>query len=152
MKPYFLFLFIPLFSVLSCQKPAQNTSNNTVAVSFSKDLNVGDLDGRLLLMFAKNDKTEPRFQINDGLKSQLIFGLNVEAMSAGEQINFDNDVFGFPMPSLSDLKEGDYYVQALLNVYETFDLASGHTVKLPMDNGEGQQWNKSPGNIYSKPF
>ena len=152
MKPYFLFLFIPLFSVLSCQKPTQNTSNNTVAVSFSKDLNVGNLDGRLLLMFAKNDKTEPRFQINDGLKSQLIFGLNVEAMSAGEQINFDNDVFGFPMPSLSDLKEGDYYVQALLNVYETFELASGHTVKLPMDNGEGQQWNKSPGNIYSKPF
>ena len=152
MKPYFLVLFIPLFSVLSCQKPSQNTSNNTIAVSFSKDLNVGDLDGRLLLMFAKNDKTEPRFQINDGLKSQLIFGLNVEAMSAGEQINFDNDVFGFPMPSLSDLKEGDYYVQALLNVYETFELASGHTVKLPMDNGEGQQWNKSPGNIYSKPF
>jgi hypothetical protein len=152
MKPYFLFLFIPLFSVLSCQKPTQNTSNNTVAVSFSQDLNVGSLDGRLLLMFAKNDKTEPRFQINDGLKSQLIFGLNVEAMSASEQINFDNDVFGFPIQSLSDLKEGDYYVQALLNVYETFDLASGQTVKLPMDNGEGQQWNKSPGNIYSKPF
>ena len=21
-----------------------------------------------------------------------------------------------------------------------------------MDNGEGQQWNKSPGNLYSKPF
>jgi len=152
MKAYFLFLFIPLLSVLSCQKTTQITSNNTVAVSFSKDLNVGSLDGRLLLMFAKNDKTEPRFQINDGLKSQLIFGLNVDAMTAAEQINFDNDVFGFPKPSLSDLKEGDYYVQALLNVYETFDLASGHTVKLPMDNGEGQKWNKSPGNIYSKPF
>ena len=152
MKPYFLFLFIPLFSVLSCQKSTQNNSNNAVAVSFSKDLNMGSLDGRLLLMFAKNDKTEPRFQINDGLKSQLIFGLNVEAMSAVEQINFDNDVFGFPIQSLSDLKEGDYYVQALLHVYETFELASGHSVKLPMDNGEGQQWNKSPGNIYSKPF
>jgi len=152
MKPFFLFLFIPLFSLSSCEKPTQNTSNNAVAVSFSQDLNLGSLDGRLLLMFAKNDKTEPRFQINDGLKSQLIFGLNVEAMSAAEQVNFDNDVFGFPIQSLSDLKEGDYYVQALLNVYETFDLASGHTVKLPMDNGEGQQWNKSPGNIYSKPF
>ena len=152
MKPCFFLLLIPLFSVLNCQKPTQNTSNNTVAVSFSQDLNMDDLDGRLLLMFAKNDKTEPRFQINDGLKSQLIFGVNVESMSAAEQINFDNDVFGFPIQSLSDLKEGDYYVQALLNVYETFDLASGHTVKLPMDNGEGQQWNKSPGNIYSKPF
>ncbi len=47
---------------------------------------------------------------------------------------------------------GEYNVQALLHVYETFDLSSGHTVKLPMDNGEGQQWSRSPGNVYSKPF
>src|SRR5262249_21928250 len=27
----------------------------------------------------------------------------------------------------------------------------GHTVKLPMDRGEGQHWNLAPGNLYSKP-
>ena len=49
------------------------------------------------------------------------------------------------------MKPGKYWVQALLHTYETFDLSTGHTVKLPMDNGEGQQWNKSPGNLYSEP-
>ncbi|WP_315819620.1 hypothetical protein [Paraflavitalea speifideaquila] len=46
---------------------------------------------------------------------------------------------------------GDYYVQALLHRYETFHRKDGHTVKLPMDKGEGQQWNRAPGNLYSKP-
>jgi hypothetical protein len=43
-------------------------------------------------------------------------------------------------------------VQALLNRYETFDLSTGHTVKLPPDRGEGQQWNRKPGNPYSEPL
>ena len=42
-------------------------------------------------------------------------------------------------------------MQALLHRYETFHRANGHTVKLPMDRGEGQQWNLAPGNMYSKP-
>ena len=50
------------------------------------------------------------------------------------------------------MKPGDYYIQAVLHVYETFNLATGQVVKLPMDNGEGQQWNRSPGNLYSTPI
>jgi hypothetical protein len=46
---------------------------------------------------------------------------------------------------------GQYYAQAVLHKYETFNLANGKTVKLPMDQGEGQQWNRSPGNLYSTP-
>jgi hypothetical protein len=39
----------------------------------------------------------------------------------------------------------------LLHRYETFKRADGHTVKLPMDRGEGQQWSRAPGNLYSAP-
>ena len=46
---------------------------------------------------------------------------------------------------------GDYYVQAVLNIYETFHRADGRTLKLPMDQGEGQHWNRKPGNLYSEP-
>jgi hypothetical protein len=42
-------------------------------------------------------------------------------------------------------------VQALLHRYETSNAADGHTVKLPMDRGEGQQWSRAPGNLYSTP-
>src|ERR1700730_3838614 len=51
---------------------------------------------------------------------------------------------------LIDLPAGDYWVQSVINVYETFHLANGHTVKLPPDKGEGQQWREKPGNLYSK--
>ena len=46
---------------------------------------------------------------------------------------------------------GRYQVQALLHRYETFRRGDGHVVKLPMDRGEGQQWSKAPGNLYSTP-
>src|SRR5262249_45789886 len=59
--------------------------------------------------------------------------------------------FGFPCASLRDVPVGDYFVQAVLNRYETFHRADGHVVKLPPDRGEGQQWNKKPGNLYSRP-
>src|SRR4029453_9200596 len=48
-------------------------------------------------------------------------------------------------------KPGEYLGQALLHRYETFKRADGHTVKLPMDRGEGQQWSRAPGNLYSTP-
>lgn len=42
-------------------------------------------------------------------------------------------------------------MQAVLHLYETFEVAHGHTLKLPMDRGEGQRWNRAPGNLYSTP-
>jgi Putative esterase len=42
-------------------------------------------------------------------------------------------------------------VQVVLNKYETFHRSDGKTVKLHMDQGEGQHWNSSPGNLYSTP-
>lgn len=110
------------------------------------------LDGRLLIMLSKNDKAEPRFQIVDGPESQLIFGLDVEEWEAGKPIIADgSNTFGYPVESLSDVPAGEYFVQVLLHKYETFKKADGHIVKLPMDRGEGQQWNLAPGNLYSTP-
>ncbi|PIB28157.1 alpha/beta hydrolase-fold protein [Maribacter sp. 4G9] len=134
----------------ACQKVKESTYN--VNVSFTASASPEGKDGRLLLMFSSDDSKEPRFQINDGLNTQLIFGMNVDGMVPGKPITFDETVFGYPYPSMSQIPPGEYNVQALLHVYETFNLSTGHTVKLPMDNGEGQQWNSSPGNLYSKPF
>ena len=53
---------------------------------------------------------------------------------------------------LDQMPAGEYYVQAVLNVYETFHRSDGHMVKLPMDQGEGQHWNRKPGNLYSEPL
>ena len=59
---------------------------------------------------------------------------------------------GAPLRSVAELPAGTYDCQCVLHLYETFNLATGHTVKLPMDRGEGQQWNKAPGNLFSPVF
>ncbi len=144
-------LLLIFFSCSSEKKEGTTSEGIHISVSIDKDLTSEALDGRLLLMLSNNSQDEPRFQINDGPNSQLIFGKNVEGITGGDKITFTSEDFGFPIESLKDIPAGDYQVQALLHVYETFNLSTGNTVKLPMDNGEGQQWNKSPGNLYSTP-
>lgn len=109
------------------------------------------LDGRMLLLISADGSAEPRFQISDGADTQMVFGLDVDGVKPGELAVFDRTVFGYPLASLEELPSGEYWVQALLNRYETFHLASGHTVKLPPEKGEGQRWNAKPGNLYSQP-
>ncbi|WKN30155.1 hypothetical protein PZB74_14410 [Porifericola rhodea] len=121
------------------------------AVTYPDSLSEEALDGRLLLLISDNNESEPRFQISDGPQTQLVYGIDVEGYMAGDEAIVSDTVFGYPLQSLNDIPAGEYYVQALLHKYETFNLANGHTVKLPMDQGEGQQWNRSPGNIYSSP-
>lgn len=122
------------------------------SLSYTDSLSKIAQDGRLLLLLSRDNKTEPRFQISDGLSTQLVFGVDVEGMKPGDKITIDEHAFGFPIRSVNDIPAGEYFVQGLINRYETFNLKTGHTVKLPPDQGEGQQWNRKPGNFYSQPF
>ena len=144
------FFIIILFSLLASQCSKESDSPRFV-ISFTQQLSEQAQDGRLLLLLANNDKSEPRFQITDGLSTQLVFGIDVEGIKPGQEIIIDETAFGFPKRSINDIPAGEYFVQALLNRYETFNLKTGHTVKLPPDQGEGQHWESKPGNFYSKP-
>jgi hypothetical protein len=111
-------------------------------------------DGRLILLISTDttDASEPRFQLrSERNRSAQAFGIDVEGWQAGESEVFDATVFGFPLNSLARVPAGTYRVQAVLNRYETFELSTGHTVLLPPDMGEGQQWSRKPGNLYSEP-
>jgi hypothetical protein len=123
------------------------------AVRFPGSLSSEPLDGRLLLLLSTDPSAEPRFQIVDTsvVRSQQVFGVDVAGWRPGEDVVFDASVLGYPAESLADVPTGTYRVQALLHRYETFHRADGHTVKLPMDRGEGQQWNRAPGNLLSTP-
>ncbi|MEQ9592309.1 MAG: hypothetical protein RLN86_06900, partial [Cyclobacteriaceae bacterium] len=145
--------FSPLLFLLvlwQCD-PIGNSGKVTVKISFSNSLSTEAQDGRLLFLVANNPDREPRFQINDGLGAQMVFGMDVEGMQPDQSIEMGEGVFGFPFKKLSDIPAGEYYVQALVNRYETFNLSTGQAVKLPPDKGEGQQWNRKPGNFYSQP-
>ena len=144
---------ISLFSVVlfTAVSGFAGESGLEFAISFSREQSTQALDGRMLLLLSTNDEKEPRFQIVDGPETQLAFGIDVDGLQPEEKALFDAAVFGYPLRSLADLKPGEYWVQGLLHIYETFHRADGHTVKLPMDRGEGQHWNRAPGNLYSTP-
>ena len=129
----------------------EKTATVRFSVRYEAASEKGPLDGRLLIMLSKDPKEEPRLQIRGDLRSQQVFGMDVEGWKPGQPALLPDDALGFPVESLAEVPAGTYRVQALLHRYETFRRGDGHVVKLPMDRGEGQQWNKAPGNLYSTP-
>lgn len=146
------FHLILFLSLISCHiKKEKVEASYSFGIYFSQKQSAKPLDGRVLLLISTDSSREPRFQISDGPNTQLVFGIDVENLKPGETAVIDRNVFGYPLASISKIPPGKYWVQALLHRYETFHRSDGHTVKLPMDRGEGQHWNRAPGNLYSTP-
>jgi hypothetical protein len=150
----FSFLTI-LLGILLLPQIAELKSNQNgglrFEISFPETRTKEPIDGRLLLLVSTDSAREPRFQISEDLTTQQVFGIDVERLKPGQEAIVTADAFGYPVRSLAQVPRGEYTVQALLHRYETFKRSDGHTVKLPMDRGEGQQWNRAPGNLYSTP-
>ena len=142
---------ILMFALTASTLHAQQAPSYRFAVSFPSARNATPLDGRLLLILSTDPSTEPRLQVNNSVRTQMIFGLDVDALQPGQSVTLDDAAFGYPVRYLHDVPAGDYFVQVVLHKYETFHRADGHTVKLPMDRGEGQHWQLAPGNLYSTP-
>lgn len=143
--------FLLVASVVSAQQTPGNVPGPRFEVSFPRSRSTTPLDGRLLVLVSTDSTDEPRLQIADGLTTQLAFGMDVDALRPGATAVVDSRALGYPVALMSDIPSGRYRVQALLNRYETFHRSDGHTVKLPPDMGEGQQWSQKPGNLYSVP-
>ena len=142
-------LALPLVLLFPVVLAAQSFS-----VTFPKEVSAQALDGRLLLCLSTDPSPdpdrEPRNLIDDTMGSQIVFGVTVDGWQPGQPAVVDASAWGYPIRSLKDVPTGDYYVQAVLNKYETFHRSDGKTVKLHPDQGEGQHWNISPGNLISK--
>ncbi|MEM6572150.1 MAG: alpha/beta hydrolase-fold protein [Planctomycetota bacterium] len=122
-----------------------------VDVRFPPGLRAEPADGRMILLFSTDDSREPRFQVSGTIDSAQVFGIDVEGLLPDQPVRFGSQTFGFPLEHMHSIRRGEYTVQAVLHLYETFRVAHGHTLKLPMDRGEGQHWNRAPGNLYSTP-
>ncbi len=145
----------PLGILLACMAASLAMSASTVALEFAVRFEAAtqdqNLDGRVLLLISRDASDEPRMQVSAGVEAIQIAGVDVEGLAPGALAIIDATTFGYPIRSLADLPVGDYWVQAVLHRYETFRRSDGHVVKLPMDRGEGQHWNRAPGNLYSTP-
>lgn len=150
-----MLLVVCLFSTFSseAQSPsAKSTGKLRFEISFPASQSSKPLDGHLLLGISTDKSSEPRFQLlEEETSSAQFFGLDVDGWRPANPAIIDSATLGYPLVSLSQLSPGDYYVQAVLNIYETFHRSDGHTVKLPPDMGEGQLWYAKPGNLLNKP-
>jgi len=112
------------------------------------------LHGHLVVIFSKDNKSEPRMQMQEQYNSAQGFGVDagIDGAVAPKLLTVDAKTLGYPLHSLADIPAGDYFVQGVFNVYEQYHLANGKSPWLPPDQGEGQHWNRKPGNPYSKPI
>jgi Putative esterase len=148
----FIFCIVMTVSLFTSNSTAASTPGPEFALSVPAERNGGrPLDGRMLLLLSADPSPEPRMQISLSPNTQMVFGVDVDALPSGQIVTVDEHAYGYPVKSLRDVKPGEYFVQAVFHRYETFHRSDGHTVKLPMDRGEGQHWNIAPGNLYSRP-
>jgi hypothetical protein len=77
-----------------------------------------------------------------------IFGVDVDGLQPGQAAIIDQTIFGHPVESLTQMPAGEYFVQAILNVYTKCQRSDGRTVWVHWDMA-GRFFNVSPGNLYS---
>ena len=147
-----LLLVVCLGSGCAGDDPPPESGSVGFTVRLPAELADEPQDGRLLVLLATHDDQEPRFLVNTSAATQLVFGTNVVDWAPGTDAIVGNEAVGYPLESLSDVPGGEYFAQALLNRYKDFHLSNGKVVSLPPDRGEGQQWNRKPGNLYSTPI
>jgi hypothetical protein len=118
-------------------------------ISFPGTAHAGAITGRVFVAIAKRETPAPIQQIGGWTSQTPFFSAEVEQLAPGGTVVIDGSAPGFPLNSLRDLPAGDYFVQAMLNVYTEFHRSDGHVVWAHMDQWEGQRFNRSPGNLTS---
>jgi hypothetical protein len=144
MKKSFLIAVIVLFQALLCA--VAQAAEVRFEVSFDKAVHSGPITGRVILVISRSERPEPRLQIAPN--TLPVFGVDAENLAPGQAVIIDQTTFGHPVDSLMQLPAGDYYVQAILNVYTKCERSDGRTLWVHWDM-QGRFFNVSPGNLYS---
>jgi hypothetical protein len=144
-----LVLCLSLLAVFSSHTKA-TAADTRFEISYPASLDNGPITGRVFVMISKSNRVEPRLQAGSYQASVPFYGLDVDASKPGVSAVIDSSTLGYQVESLSKLPAGEYYVQALLNVYTQVQRKDGHKIWVHMDQWEGQQWNRSPGNLVSE--
>ena len=139
-------------TMLGCRLQTPAGSALQVAVTFPSSLHADPITGRMFVLIAHDSGAEPREQAAGGFSTAVtMYGVDVNALRPGEAAVISDSTPGYPLASLRDIAPGDYWMQAVFNVYTQFKRSDGHTIWAHMDQWEGQQFTSSPGNLVSAP-
>jgi Putative esterase len=133
------------------QRPLTSVSGPRFEIAFSKEAHAEPITGRVYVAISRtSDARRTPIQQTD-VTGVPLFSAAIDTLAAGQTASIDGGTLGHPIPSLRDIPAGEYFVQPFVNVYTKFPRADGHTLWLHMDQWEGQNWKRSPGNIYGDP-
>jgi hypothetical protein len=120
-----------------------------IDISFAASARHEPVTGMVYLAISRDNRQTPIEQTSP--TGVPLFSRYVENLAPGEAVALTAADRGYPVASLRDIPAGDYWVQPFVNVYTRFPRADGHVVWMHMDQWEGQNWKRSPGNLYGDP-
>jgi hypothetical protein len=82
------------------------------------------------------------------MRGPAAFGIDLDQLQPGQTTLVDNKALGYPV-SLAEVPAGDYYVQAVVNVYTQVHRADGHTIWIRDNDGRAESFGTGAGNLYS---
>jgi hypothetical protein len=130
--------------------PGDARAELRIEISFPSTLHADPVTGRAFVIISKGGAREPRLEVGFWGGQTPFFGVDVDQLKPGQAAIIDAGTLGYPADSLKDIPAGDYQIQALLNIYTRFSRADGNVIWAHNDQWEGQQFNRSPGNLFSE--
>src|SRR5262249_31133432 len=130
MRKFVLIAAVVLFQVSICRAAAAETR---FEIKYHKAVAAGPITGRVVLVIARSDRPEPRFQIAPN--TCPLFGVDVDNLQPGQAAVINSTTFGHPVDSIPLIPAGDYYVQAVLNVYTRCQRSDGRLLWVHWDMG-----------------
>jgi len=141
-RPAVALAIFALSSAAQAQRPAR------FEVSFSASVHAGPITGRVFVILAKKETSAPLQEVGSWTGQTPFFAVDIDQLEPGRAAAVDSRAVGYPRSSIDELPAGDYYAQALVNIYTQFHRSDGHVIWAHMDQWEGQHFTHSPGNLY----
>ena len=135
---------VSLVSAAGAQPPAPR-----IQISFAKEARADAVTGMVYVAISRDNRRTPIEQASP--TGVPLFSKAVEGLAPGVVVPIGDADRGYPIESLRDLPAGEYWMQPFVNVYTKFSRADGKTVWMHMDQWEGQDWKRSPGNLFGDP-
>ena len=138
--------FVAITAALAAATSVASAQSNRFNVSIAPEAHAGPLTGRLVLLISKQKTPEPRLALSP--RGPAVFGVDLNQLAPNHDAIVDDSAIGYPT-SLSALPPGDYFVEAVVNVYEQVHRSDGHNIWVHMNDGRVEFFNFAAGNLYS---
>jgi hypothetical protein len=115
-------------------------------VTIPASAHAGPVTGRLVVVVATRAEPEPRYAISPS--GPAMFAVDLDHLPAGKPAIIDESALGFP-DRLASLPPGEYFVQAVVNVYEEVRRSDEHRIWVHLNDGSQEPFQVAAGNLYS---